>query len=218
MNSTPDSAATIFVSSSNRLLRNSLVDLVHGMPETRILASAARLADAEHVEEAIDVLILASPDAEEQIRDWVDIDSGPELHGMLLLGGGEAMFELLRNADISAWGLLDAEADFAEIEAAVLAIINGLIVLSPEAERAIQRTPRPVSGLPVDSLIEPLTPREIEVLELLAAGRSNRQIAAVLSISTHTVKFHISSIYGKLNAANRAEAVKLGVQQGLLIV
>ena len=63
---------------------------------------------------------------------------------------------------------------------------------------------------------EPLTPREIEVLELLAEGLPNKAIAARLSISDQTVKFHVSSICGKLGAANRTDAVRRGVRRGLI--
>ena len=63
---------------------------------------------------------------------------------------------------------------------------------------------------------EPLTPREIQVLELLAQGLPNKAIAARLGISDQTVKFHVSSICGKLGAANRTEAVRLGLRRGLI--
>ena len=63
---------------------------------------------------------------------------------------------------------------------------------------------------------EPLTPREIEVLELLAQGLPNKAIAARLGISDQTVKFHVSSISGKLGAANRTDAVRRAVRRGLI--
>jgi DNA-binding CsgD family transcriptional regulator len=70
---------------------------------------------------------------------------------------------------------------------------------------------------PVPTLtLEPLTPREQEVLELLAEGLSNRSIAARLTISEHTVKFHVSSICAKLGADNRTDAVRRAVRQGLI--
>ena len=63
---------------------------------------------------------------------------------------------------------------------------------------------------------EPLTPREIEVLDLLAQGLPNKAIAARLGISDQTVKFHVSSISGKLGAANRTDAVRRAVRRGLI--
>ena len=67
-----------------------------------------------------------------------------------------------------------------------------------------------------DSTIETLTAREIEVLELLAEGLSNKGIAARLGISDQTVKFHVASIAGKLGAANRTDAVRRAVRRGLI--
>ncbi|MBI3401833.1 MAG: response regulator transcription factor [Acidobacteria bacterium] len=67
-----------------------------------------------------------------------------------------------------------------------------------------------------DEFEEPLTPREIQVLELLAEGLPNKAIAERLSISDQTVKFHVSSISGKLGAANRTDAVRRAVRRGLI--
>lgn len=63
---------------------------------------------------------------------------------------------------------------------------------------------------------EPLTGRELEVLELLAQGLSNKGIAARLGISDQTVKFHVASLAGKLGARNRTDAVRRGVRRGLV--
>jgi len=65
-------------------------------------------------------------------------------------------------------------------------------------------------------LFVPLTPREGEVLAALARGKTNKDIAAALFITERTVKFHVSSIMGKIGAANRTEAVSLAAQKGLI--
>jgi DNA-binding NarL/FixJ family response regulator len=67
-----------------------------------------------------------------------------------------------------------------------------------------------------EGFAEPLTPREIEVLELLAEGLPNKAIARRLQISDQTVKFHVASISGKLGAANRTDAVRRAVRRGLI--
>ena len=67
-----------------------------------------------------------------------------------------------------------------------------------------------------ESFEEPLTPREIDVVELLAEGLSNKAIAVRLGISDQTVKFHVASICGKLGAANRTDAVRRAVRRGLI--
>ena len=69
---------------------------------------------------------------------------------------------------------------------------------------------------PSPALPEPLTNREMEVLRCLALGRSNKEIAIMLSISERTVKFHLSAILGKLGAGNRTEAVAIAAHQGLV--
>ena len=69
-----------------------------------------------------------------------------------------------------------------------------------------------------EPLAEPLTPREREVLALVAEGLSNKAIAEELGISDQTVKFHVASITGKLGAANRTEAVRRAVRRGLIVL
>jgi DNA-binding NarL/FixJ family response regulator len=78
------------------------------------------------------------------------------------------------------------------------------------AEEAIRPPPRPLGSH------ETLTPREIEVLELLASGLSNKEIADRLGVSFHTVKFHVNAILGKLGASSRTEVVALAARAGLL--
>ena len=68
----------------------------------------------------------------------------------------------------------------------------------------------------VEDVTEPLTEREIQVLELLAEGLPNKAIATRLGVSDQTIKFHVSAIYGKLGAANRTDAVRRAVRRGLI--
>lgn len=65
---------------------------------------------------------------------------------------------------------------------------------------------------------DPLTPREIQVIELLVEGLSNKTIAVRLGISDQTVKFHVAAICGKLGAANRTDAVRLAIRRGIVAV
>jgi ATP/maltotriose-dependent transcriptional regulator MalT len=83
------------------------------------------------------------------------------------------------------------------------------VVLDP---RDAQTTSTP--GHDVQGLVEPLTSREHEVLEHMAAGFTNRQIAHALGISEHTVKFHVSAILGKLGVSSRSAAIRHGMRQG----
>ena len=91
---------------------------------------------------------------------------------------------------------------------------------SSEPERArpgaVRRSQWEALDVPDGVKEEPLTPREIQVLELVAEGLSNKGIAARLDISDQTVKFHVSSICGKLGAANRTDAVRRALRRGLI--
>ncbi len=104
------------------------------------------------------------------------------------------------------WGILSLDATADELCVSIHALSQGLIV----GERSLLFT-LPEEGSNSNS---PLTERESEVLNLLSRGLANKQIAAGLSISEHTVKFHVSSIYQKLNVTNRTEAVREGLLGG----
>jgi DNA-binding NarL/FixJ family response regulator len=104
-----------------------------------------------------------------------------------------------------------------QLVAALHAVASGLLVLHPS--HANQGLPAGSSSPPaLDELAESLTRRELEVLQMLAAGLSNKEIAARLNISDHTVKFHVASILGKLGAGSRTEAVALGIRRGLVLL
>jgi DNA-binding NarL/FixJ family response regulator len=107
--------------------------------------------------------------------------------------------------------ILPRDAAVDQIVAALHAASVGLIAVPAEAS-ALLMPAEP------DSEVENLTPREMETLEMLAEGISNKQIAARLHISEHTAKFHVNSILGKLGAGTRTEAVMTGLRSGLLKV
>ena len=114
--------------------------------------------------------------------------------------------------------ILSPEATADELVAAVEAVATGLVVLQPEfSDALISGSPAAVQGVP-GAPTQTLTPRETEVLAMLAEGLGNKTIARELGISEHTVKFHVSSIFSKLNASSRTEAVALGARQGLILL
>jgi two-component system, NarL family, response regulator YdfI len=103
-----------------------------------------------------------------------------------------------------------------EIVAAVEAVALGLVVLHPAVlehlPTALKSDVHDPSGPPVQAL----SPRETEVLHMLSDGLGNKEIAWRLRISEHTVKFHVGSIFNKLNASSRAEAVAIAIRRGLI--
>lgn len=122
---------------------------------------------------------------------------------------------------MGARAVLPAELPRSQLLAALEAVSRGFVVAMPaEAEAIIAATSLASASATngVEELLEPLTPREHEVLRMLALGLANKEIAARLSISEHTVKFHVAAILGKLNAASRTEAVAIGIRHGLILL
>lgn len=107
-----------------------------------------------------------------------------------------------------AGALISRDASDEALTAAVLGVAAGLVVVDPDLEA---RGPES-AGAPGDDL----TPREMEVLRLLAEGKPNKGIAFDLGVSEHTAKFHVGSILSKLDAGSRTEAVTLAIRRGLL--
>ena len=91
-----------------------------------------------------------------------------------------------------------------------------LVVVSPEEWARLGKPAAPASDRRFDPPIESLTAREREVLALVADGLHNREIAARLGVSEHTVKFHLGAVFGKLGASTRTEAVQKGIRLGLI--
>jgi two-component system, NarL family, response regulator YdfI len=104
------------------------------------------------------------------------------------------------------------------IVAAVEAVGAGLAVLLPEGLDTLLRESTASHRAVSPPLVEALTPREIEVLGMMVEGWGNKEISTRLGISEHTVKFHVASIMGKLNASSRTEAVTSGIRHGLIML
>ena len=115
--------------------------------------------------------------------------------------------------------MLPPDAPAAQLQAAVSAAVQGLIVFPVSAQNWLQKKPALTTVIAQrEGPEEPLTPREQEVLELVSQGLSNKLIARRLTISEHTVKFHLSSLSAKLGASTRTEAVRKGLNHGLIAV
>jgi NarL family two-component system response regulator YdfI len=141
------------------------------------------------------------------------------------LAGGAAPVVLITNDAQPVWtietlragvrALLPRDAPQAQILAAVDAAASGLAAIEPRDLDALLLSAAPV---PAAAETSALTAREVEVLRMIAEGAPNKIIAWKLGISEHTVKFHVTSILGKLGAASRTEAVTLGIRRGLVMV
>ena len=110
-------------------------------------------------------------------------------------------------------GFITRRSGVAEISDALRAALSGSLMLNPAAANLLKQQLQPQAA-PVESL----SARELDVLRAMARGLPNKLIAQELIISEHTVKFHIRSILDKLNATNRTEAVRNGLERGLISI
>ena len=135
---------------------------------------------------------------------------------LVLLGDGFTRTELLRTFGGRLAGLLPRSASGRQICAALEAATFDLITFTADEWKIV--APEADFDDEQEAAIEALTPREAEVLALMAKGLSNKAIADRLKISEHTAKFHVSSILAKLGASTRTEAVTRGLKDGMLII
>jgi DNA-binding NarL/FixJ family response regulator len=182
-------------------LRLGLRSLLSSEPEIRIVAERGRWVETQEFEGDVDVVITTSTSPDRLALLDGDLGASvPVLYigdePVALQGGGRIP---------AAFGALPQETSAAELCAAVQALAQGLVVGTPQL--LFNSEERSAVG-------SPLTEREAEVLRWLAQGLANKQIAVELGISEHTVKFHVSSIYSKLNATNRTQAVREGLRNG----
>jgi NarL family two-component system response regulator YdfI len=135
--------------------------------------------------------------------------------GCVMLADEVSRRELIRALHSGVLAVLPSSCTPDELSAAIEAAATGLAAFTPEQLEMLL----PAAADDVhDDLVEPLTARESQVLELLAQGLSNKQISTALQVSEHTVKFHVSSIITKLGVAGRTEAVTRGLREGLILL
>ena len=207
----------VLVKASSPIAKAGLESLLQAHSALRLIDESAGDGRGMEVDSPPDVLLveagtLADPAARKAV-DWAG--AGGAVVMLLLNPAAEAVAEALR-AGVKA--VLSSGRSGPEIVAAIEAAAAGLVVLDPAGLETLLRAPTTVAIAGSAAPVEALTPRELEVLRLLAAGLGNKEIAPRLEISEHTVKFHVASIMGKLGAASRTEAVTLGIRHGLIMI
>ena len=233
---------SVFIITTSNVVRAGLESLIAGEAGFTIAGSGADLSEleAQGVEgSSPDLVILDAESLREETLGalraiFEEIYEGRAVPELVVIGtdGGEWLTEALRGGVVHA--ALPRAASNGEIMAALVAVSTGLIAIDAETFNAVLSPPgstgddlpeaqlydeqlptiRPV----VDAVVDALTPREREVLEMLAEGLSNKEIAWRMKISEHTVKFHIASIFAKLGVSTRTEAVVQGIRQGLVMM
>ena len=202
----------VVVVGEDPLARSALLSLLDGR-EDLLLGGQGNPEEAVALVRSVaadivlwDLGVDPAPDLD-ALRELAEVVQAP----VVVLAPDHARVPELLGAGVA--GVLGRDADALRLAAALHAAAEDLLVVERALSGGALRT-RPAA----EALVEPLTPRELEVLQLLGQGLSNRALAGRLHISEHTAKFHVNAILGKLGAQTRAEAVAQGVRLGLLLL
>ena len=184
--------------------------------EMQVVGEAAMPAELATVLSGIDVVVVAEEESLEGLQRAVTEIGLPAL--VVLSNSNNRLLAMLNALSPHGWGVVPPDASTAQLQAAVAAAAQGLITLPTTLVDQLleQRTAIEISDIDNALPDEALTTREREILELVSRGLPNKLIARRLHISEHTVKFHVSSIYAKLGATSRTDAVSRGVRRGLI--
>lgn len=210
----------VLVVAASPVLRVGLSAMLTTNPKLTLIGSVPDLdsLETESIESQPDVVLLdLSTDFQESVWEKLLYLQQQQYSSPFIVIADE-----IDNIDIETalrsgvQGILPEASTESEILAAVEAVAFGLVVLHPDVLEYLKESSlnRKVLTNPVQAL----TPREIEVLQMLGSGLGNKAIAKKLNISEHTVKFHISSIFQKLGVSTRTEAATVGVRLGLIML
>ena len=209
----------VFIVAASPLIRAGLQSM---LADSRfdIVGSAADLESlsGQFVDVEPDVVLVeAATYAQEELLNALEVAELAQEYPVILLSQQPKTAWLSKALRAGVRAVLPRDVAPEQLRAALEAAAAGLVVIHPsELDTVLSATVGP--SAPLDELLEPLTRREREVLQMLAAGLANKEIAARLAISDHTVKFHVASILGKLGASSRTEAVSAGIRRGLVML
>ena len=209
----------VLVWAKSGVTRAGLEAIVQADPRFELAGNGSRAPDlVTAVRELAPEVVLVDASDTAVSRLLSALPEAPAAPVVVVLMEGAHRADILRLVQSGVRAVIARDSDPQEIAAAIESARDGLVVFSPEILDLVVPTAMELAG--VDDLPpgEPLTAREIDVLGLLAEGAGNKEIAARLGISEHTVKFHVSSILGKLGAATRTEAVSRGYKEGLILI
>ena len=205
-------AIRIAVAATSAVRRAGLESIIRSQAEFQLAGSFGTVASL-------------APFARSSELDVIVIDSN-SIHDLLLEPTSEAAIVLLTEVSDArsisrllrsgVRAILSRESEPDDVLSAIFAVYDGLVLLSMPAAESLAAVFGDQAPEFEDELSEEITSRETDVLRMLAEGLVNKDIAARLGISEHTVKFHISSILDKLGASTRTEAVTQGIRRGLI--
>ena len=207
----------VLVVSQNPLARAGLASLFEGARGVKPIGSAS-IGEAAAIAGQLlpDVVVFDAGGGEPEDLDGIArlATAQPGLPIVALAGDQTGLSQAL---GFGASALLPSGIDVETLSAAMLAATRGLATVSRSDLAMLLPREEPIEAAQ-QAPVESLTPRELEVLQQMARGLTNRQIARRLEISEHTVKFHAAAILGKLNARSRAEAVARAIGLGWILV
>jgi|ERR1700731_1219606 len=205
-------AIRIAVVATSAVRRAGLESIVRGHTEFHLVGSfgtVARVVSYAH-STGLDVIVIDSDSIHDLLRE---LTSDAAIVLLTEVSDARSISRLLRSG---VRAMLSRESDTDDVLSAIYAAYDGLVLLSTPAAESLPAVYGDHPLEPEAELSEEITSRETDVLRMLAEGLVNKDIAARLGISEHTVKFHISSILDKLGASTRTEAVTLGIRRGLI--
>jgi DNA-binding NarL/FixJ family response regulator len=214
-------AIRVVVADDQRVVRDGLVTLIGLMNGIEVVATASNgheaVAGVERERPDVVLMDLGMPvlDGVEATRRICDSGSDTKVLVLTTFADDASLFPALR---AGARGYLTKDASAEEIEQAIRSVAAGLTHLDPAIqERVIAAALDSGRGVAATAATAAagLTPREVDVLKLIAAGLSNAEIAAALVVSDATVKTHINRVFAKTGARDRAQAVRYAFQHGL---
>lgn len=221
---------TVFIIAASAVVRAGLETLVGSDERFTVTGSAAdwaALAEAPPPDVVLIELNDASVTGSDELPALEQAGADGDAPALVVFTAGLREERITDALGSGVRAVLPRDSTSYEILAAIEAVAAGLIVIHRDALDALREvhtstavTAATPSSSSEDSLleVEPLTPREVEVLGMLAGGLGNKEIALRLRISEHTIKFHVSSIFAKLGASSRTEAVTQGIRRGLILL
>ncbi|MGW6276793.1 response regulator [Kribbella sp. NPDC055071] len=210
------SAVRVVVADDQKIVRDGLVTLLKLLPGIEVVAAASDGEEAVQLvaEHNPDVLLvdlrMPNCDGVEATRRVRTDHPGTEVVVLTTYSDDDSVLSALR---AGARGFLTKDADAESIGRALQAAANGQSILDADVQRRLIEGA--AAPKPVDAADSGLTPREIEVLRLIADGLSNTEIARHLVVSEATVKTHINHLFAKANLRDRAQAVAYAYRLGL---
>jgi DNA-binding NarL/FixJ family response regulator len=209
----------VLIADDQAMVREGFGALLAAQPDLLVVGAAADGAAAVTQSRALapDVVLM---DIRMPVMDGIEatrrLAGGPKILILTTFDLDDYVYEALR---AGASGFLLKDAPAADLINAVRVVAAGEALLAPSVTRRLiaEFAARPQRGRALPAALNALTPRETDVLRLIARGRSNQEIAADLVVAEQTVKTHIGRILAKLNLRDRAQAVVFAYETGLVV-